>query len=1420
MSSEIELSIRFTSDETKPDSPISVSLLRVDTGAMVGPVAFEVPLGEEALDELGWYLERFGKWSVGPDYERAEEMAGKLEAWGRVLLASVMGEGEAEAARLWQQFVDAGGEGKLLTVDAIDPRVLRLPWELLADEEGHVFAQAIGVRRRLREARRASVKPFALPVRVLMVVSRPDDAGFADPRAHALPLLDGLEGLGEEVVVEFLYPPTLKALSTRLRSREKPAVHVVHFDGHAVYDPLLGLGYLLFENEQHEANPVDAHRLGTRLRRRGVPLMVLSACQSATQKEDPSTLVPEPVEGRPFSRVRASQAVPELVEGQGIAGSGHRNPYASVAARLVRAGVGSVLAMTYSMIESAQKFVGAFYGALAEGRTVGEAVDEGRFELLANEGRHTLTRRDDQGNLVEETLRLRDWFLPALYQQNQDPVLFSPHPPAPSPNTPHASGRWRGGDRSPPFVAAYQNVNRHPLHYEFLLAAFPGEFAGMTPDEYTALVSRRATREYLVGGLKSFRNAVGQRVYGFDVYSEPTDDGELLSEEETSALYWRLARTFRRRPLVYSPSRAGAVEMALSWSDPDFPIDFPAPTASPEYEAYTVGQSYGTLRLLTLAELEDAAQEGRLSRQEIVVIDRTPTDLESIVAGIVTGEQQGALSHLSIRTARRGTPNAYIKDSHLALAPYADQLVRLSLTRSGYYVETGVSQADAEAWWAAQRPPTVTVRAPDVTYSALDDLATIAAGDQEGSSGICSDTLFALRSRIGIIPRETRNLWPGCPLRPREIPRFLGMTHLSSAVGNKLRSKFLKSHQGGSATTRVGGKAANLARLYRFLPSEHQVAGFGIPFGAYDRFMRENTLLDERVTPAVRRTYAEYVALLHQDPAFRTDPERRSDLLDDLRDEMRDNGLVSPQLVAEVAARVDEIFGDGVMVRFRSSSNAEDRLEFNGAGLYDSTSVCVRDSFDSDSSGPSRCDANQSKERTIERGLKKVWASLWNFRAWEERDYYGIDHLDVGMALLITPAFPNERANGVAFTGDPTGAESREYLVNVQDGDVSVVLPDPGVVPERDQLVVNDGQITGIRRLRPSSLLPSGTWVMSEAELFSLGNVLLLADQQFPLRLGAYAREDVLLDLEFKIQRGDNALLIKQIRPFLKNGPHLPGQSAFLRLHVPQALAMCGGWREGLDLRREREEKTRLTLPASDIQLPLEATHARHALFGDLAFGPNLEGTSPTGEGTVQIEPIGDGSTLRVPLAQQYTLGERAIEVTLALSNIRAGEFDLRRLDTSTLTSQLLMTGQIRDVASAEILSRLRLVPCDLTSLPLVRFDIQLEGDRHLILHQRREREDGVSGLAALVSAEIAMPEGTQTINSYRNLTYAADRHHWNEKFEVRFEPPLGDAHAIAIHQHYTGSGDPQYTAELLDQSLNTLRPLTVESVKRGTEGN
>ena len=101
-----------------------------------------------------------------------------------------------------------------------------------------------------------------------------------------------------------------------------------------------------------------------------------------------------------------------------------RNPFASVASRLIESGVGGVVAMNYSvLVETAKRFTAEFYGALARGLSASAAMDSARRNLFADTKRFTFTRPHQE---EAEILHLQDWFLPALYQQADELVPFAP----------------------------------------------------------------------------------------------------------------------------------------------------------------------------------------------------------------------------------------------------------------------------------------------------------------------------------------------------------------------------------------------------------------------------------------------------------------------------------------------------------------------------------------------------------------------------------------------------------------------------------------------------------------------------------------------------------------------------------------------------------------------------------------------------------------------------------------------------------------------------------------------------------------------------------------------------------------------------------------------------------------------------------
>jgi len=383
-----ELTIDFAHipPDAPDDAPVPYTVRNEATGESWAEGKFRSPLDDKALSDLRWYLEEYGQWPFGPFRDRAHEIESRLEGYGRALFKALFYA--PEAREIYRAFTMREAEVYTLTLVADAPRVLRLPWELLAESSGPLFSKRppISIRRRVRLAHAPDVRQFALPLRVLLVTARPEGTGFVDPRSVARGMLDALEPLGGAVQVTFLRPPTLKALDDALRQAEKDRrpYQIVHFDGHGVYHRQTGLGQLAFEHDDCSLDLVDADRLGALLNECGIPLAVLNACQSA----------------------QGDQA----------------NPFSSVATRLLEAGVGGVLSMSHSvLVVTAARFMAAFYGSLVGGLTVARATDEARRALVQDTRRYTVAA---SSAAPEEAVTLHDWFLPVLYQQRADAAPF------------------------------------------------------------------------------------------------------------------------------------------------------------------------------------------------------------------------------------------------------------------------------------------------------------------------------------------------------------------------------------------------------------------------------------------------------------------------------------------------------------------------------------------------------------------------------------------------------------------------------------------------------------------------------------------------------------------------------------------------------------------------------------------------------------------------------------------------------------------------------------------------------------------------------------------------------------------------------------------------------------------------------------
>ncbi|MCA9542031.1 MAG: CHAT domain-containing protein, partial [Myxococcales bacterium] len=452
---------------------------------------FRAPVGAIEAEKLRWYLESYYRWPAHEFEKRARAIEDELPGWGLALWSALQGAlgavlpewlvesetrrrmltlrmfpprpvpiSEAAAVKLVAPFADAGTRSAMLqavldtrqgTADGRPPErlesdaaeaaaqatLLALPWEMLATPTGPLFQRdpAVGLRRVLvpRDARRP-LKPTRAPIRVLVVVARPDKAGLIDPRASADALIDAVAPLGEAVTLRFLRPPTVEALAEAVR---EGGFDVLHFDGHGVYEPTTGLGFLCFEHrdaalrEAGEVELISGAALKQAMGQHRLPLAFLEACQSAQAAD---------------------------------------RPEGAMATALLDAGAESVIAMSHSvLVTTAARFTEAFYRALIDGRTVAEATTRARQTLASNPERGP-------------GLRLTDWSVPVLFQRGEDPLLVTGGVPA------------HGGEK-----AAREKAARHETLPEIANHTFVGRLHERLAIE-RAFETRRVSVVLGVGG--------------------------------------------------------------------------------------------------------------------------------------------------------------------------------------------------------------------------------------------------------------------------------------------------------------------------------------------------------------------------------------------------------------------------------------------------------------------------------------------------------------------------------------------------------------------------------------------------------------------------------------------------------------------------------------------------------------------------------------------------------------------------------------------------------------------------------------------------------------------------------------------------------------------------------------------------------
>lgn len=339
---------------------------------------------------------------------------------------------------------------------------------------------------------------------------------------------------------------------------------------------------------------------------------------------------------------------------------------------------------------------------------------------------------------------------------------------------------------------------------------------------------------------------------------------------------------------------------------------------------------------------------------------------------------------------------------------------------------------------------------------------------------------------------------------------------------------------------KVGSKAANYAELGKALnTSERTVVkpSMAIPFYYYDQFIVSNPILKNKIASLMRDPFMK----IPSGTAY------RAEKLQEVRDMIgsKDLTIIDPAFLLRLLEEFDSVEhanGDKVKLKLRSSTNAEDLPSFNGAGLYTSKS------YKPMKGGKEK--SQKKKLKSLSEALRTVWASVWNLRAFEERELYSIDHSQVYMGVQVNPSFPDEDVDGVVVTKNIANDNGPGVYIESQRGDEhSVANPAPGVHPEKvlvyyDEANPLDKASYTIEVLGQSNIgddnktvleSPNPNPVMSQDEIKDLVFQSLKAQQHFQPIFGS---DEVFmpLDLEFKVdsqETGQRQVYLKQARPFI-----------------------------------------------------------------------------------------------------------------------------------------------------------------------------------------------------------------------------------------------------------------------------------------------
>ncbi len=276
-----------------------------------------------------------------------------------------------------------------LCFDPEDTFLSQFPWELLYDDGTHmvVVDKGLELTRYIQFDTPPTPLQTDLPLKMLFIMPPMEDMNSASRKSEFEAIIRELEPLREkgELDWELLAPPTWDHLEETIHSG---MYHIIHFDGHGsfarqcpgcekLYYPgmdsckecgidirkVTPQGYLYFQGDNSQVDPVSVESLSVILKNSSVRLMVLSSCGSAK--------------------------------------AGGTSIFNGIAPGLIQIGIPAVIGMQGSPpVNVMAKFFGRVYKMLAQGQRLPAAVNSGRRAVVR--------------------AKPLSWFMPAVYLRSSD----------------------------------------------------------------------------------------------------------------------------------------------------------------------------------------------------------------------------------------------------------------------------------------------------------------------------------------------------------------------------------------------------------------------------------------------------------------------------------------------------------------------------------------------------------------------------------------------------------------------------------------------------------------------------------------------------------------------------------------------------------------------------------------------------------------------------------------------------------------------------------------------------------------------------------------------------------------------------------------------------------------------------------------